>query len=56
MCGDQGRFASALGANAANDLGFGLRVDRRERVVEQENLRIDIQCPRDGHALLLAAG
>ena len=35
---------------------LGLGVERRRRLVEDENRRVDEQRPRDGEALPLAAG
>ena len=53
MGDDHGRFAGQRGAEIGEDRRLGLRVDCRERVVEQEDRGIFGQRPGDGGALLL---
>ena len=43
-------------ADDANDLGGDFRVERRGRLIEQQNLRLHHERAGDRHTLLLAAG
>ncbi len=43
-------------ADDTNDLGGDFRVERRGRLIEQQNLRLHHQRAGDRHTLLLTAG
>src|SRR5215468_1125182 len=56
MRDENGRAAAHDFAQVIQDLVFGLRIDARERVIENHDARIADDGTRNGGALLLAAG
>ena len=55
MRDDDGRAAFPHPAQIGEDRGFGLAIDRAERVVENEHRRVHDQRTRERRSLLLAA-
>ena len=53
---DHGGFLLRQTADDLQHLTGQFRVQRRGRLVKAENIRVERQCPGDGHPLLLTAG
>jgi hypothetical protein len=53
---DDRRSALPSRGEPLQNLLLGMGVDGRQRIVENQDLRLDHECPGDGHALLLSPG